>query len=148
MARLNLVLICLVCTGIAFAQDDLLEQEKGGTVRGQIVDITEMQAPIAGVEVVIVAMDGTEFTTTTDANGDYVHTGIPAGRYLINISKKGYTERIGRPVTVVNGGDHYLPLKMTKRDNILTFFQSSVPMYWVLILGVIIVVLILGRANR
>ena len=149
MARLNLVLICLVCTGIVFAQDDLLEQEKGGTVRGQIVDTTEMQSPIAGVEVVIVAMDGTEFTTTTDANGDYEHAGIPAGRYLISIFKKGYAERIGRPVTVVNGGDHYLPLKMTKRDNILTLlFQSSVPMYWALILGVIIVLLILGRANR
>ena len=150
MTRLNLALIFLVCiltsTGTVFAQDDSVQQ--GGTVRGQISDTTEMQYPIEGVRVVIVAADGTEFTTTTDANGDYEHSGIPAGRYLISIYKDGYGDRMGKPVTVVNGGDHFVPLKMTKKDNIITFFQSPVPMYWVLILCVIIVILIFARTNR
>lgn len=150
MTRLNLALIFLVCVlisiGIVFAQNGFLQQ--GGTVRGQIVDTTETQNPIEGVTVVIVAVDGTEFTTATDTNGDYEHSGIPAGRYLISIYKDGYADRMGKPVTVVNGGDHFVPLKMTKKDNIITFFQSPVPMYWVLILCVIIVILIFARTNR
>ena len=112
------------------------------------VDTTERQNPIEGVEVVIVAQDGTEFTTTTDANGDYEKSGIPAGRYLISIYKDGYGDRLGKPVTIVNGGDHFVPLKMTKKNTIIDFFQSSVPMFWVLILCVIIVILILTRTNR
>ena len=71
------------------------------------------------LRVKIVAQDGTEFTTTTDANGDYKHTGLPAGRYLINISKEGVGERIGQPVVIVNGGDHFMPLKMSNKDVII-----------------------------
>lgn len=144
MTRLRLVLMVVVYTiisaGIAFAQ-------QGGTVRGQIVDTTERQNPIEDVEVVIVAQDGTEFTTKTDANGDYEKSGIPAGRYLISIYKDGYGDRLGKPVTIVNGGDHYVPLKMTKKNTIMDFFQGSVPMFWVLILCVIIVILILVRTK-
>ncbi len=150
MTRLNLTLIFFVCVlpsiGILFAQDDFSQQ--GGTVRGRIVDTTETQAPIEGVNVIIVATDGTEFTTTTDTNGDYEKSGIPAGRYLISIYKDGYGDRLGKPVTVVNGGDHYVPLKMTKQNTLLDFLQSSVPMYWVLILCTIIVILIFSRTNR
>ena len=144
MTRLRLALMVVVYTiisvGIVFAQ-------QGGTIRGQIVDTTERQNPIEGVEVVIVAQDGTEFTTKTDANGDYEKSGIPAGRYLISIYKDGYGDRLGKPVTVVNGGDHYVPLKMTKKNTIMGFFQGSVPMFWVLILCVIIVILILVRTK-
>lgn len=150
MTRLNLALIALVCvlasTGIVFAQGDF--SQSGGTVRGQILDTTEMQNPIEGVEVFIVGTDGTEFKTTTDANGDYELAGIPAGRYLISNYREGYADRVGKPVTVVNGGDHYVPLKMTKKDTIADFFQSPVPMYWVLILCVVIVILIFTRTNR
>ena len=150
MPRLNLTLICVgyivLSIGIVFAQDDLTQQ--GGTIRGQIVDTTETQNPIEGVEVRIVGTSGEEHITTTDANGDYEKSDIPAGRYLISIYKDGYGDRLGKPVTVVNGGDHYVPLKMTKKDTILDFFQGSVPMYWVLILCVVIVILIFARPNR
>ena len=144
MTRLRLPLMVVaymvIFVWLAFAQ-------QGGTVRGQIVDTTERQNPIEGVEVVIVAQDGTEFTTKTDANGDYEKSGIPAGRYLISIYKDGYGDRLGKPVTIVNGGDHYVPLKMTKKNTIMDFFQGSVPMFWVLILCVIIVILILVRTK-
>ena len=150
MIRLSIVLILIGCvvmsTSITLAQDDLAQQ--GGTIRGLIVDTTEMQNPIEGVEVRIVGIGGEEYITTTDANGDYKKSGIPAGRYLISIYRKGYGDRVGQPVTVVNGGDHFVALKMTKKDNIVDFFQSSIPMYWALILCVIIVLLIFGRTNR
>ncbi len=150
MMRLSVVLMLIGCvfmsTSITFAQDDLTQQ--GGTIRGQIVDTTEMQVPIEGVDVRIVGTTGEQYTTTTDANGDFEKSGISAGRYLISIYRDGYGDRLGKPVSVINGGDHYVPLKMTKKDNIITFFQSSVPMYWALILCVIIVILIFARTNR
>lgn len=112
--------------GIIFAQ-------QGGTVRGRITDTTETQDPIEGVEVVIVAQDGTEYTTTTDANGAYKRTNIPAGRYLISIYKEGYGDRLGKPVTVVNGGDHFVPLKMTKSDNVLIIILKNFGfLFWIL----------------
>ena len=145
MARLSLALMFVLCT-IVFTRGVFAQQ--GGIVRGQITETTEVQLPIEGVEVVIVAQDGTEHRAITDANGDYEHTSIPAGRYLISIYKDGYGDRLGKPVTVVDGGDHYVPLKMTKKSTIMDFFLSPVPMFLVLILCVVIVLLILARRNK
>lgn len=125
MRRLRYVLIGVVCAsmsfGIVFAQNDALE---GGTLRGLITDVTPDQNPIEGVEVKIVAQDsGKEFITKTDAEGNYKHAGLPAGRYLIRISKEGYDERGGKPVMIVNGGVHFVPLKMRQKGNIEPFFE-------------------------
>lgn len=132
--RLSLVLMFVVCTiipaGAVFAQNDL--ENPGGTVRGQITDTTEIQSPIEGVRVVIVAQSGMEYTTTTDANGDYEHTRLSPGRYLVSIYKEGYGDRLGKPVTVVNGGDHYVPLKMTKKEGIGVFFRTFGVVFWII----------------
>ena len=117
MTRLIFMLITVACvsifSGITSAQDNAAN---GGTLRGMITDTTEAQNPIEGVEVKIVPIEGKEYTTKTDANGDYKHAGLSAGRYLISIHKAGYIKRVGKPVTIVNGGDHFLPLKMSKID--------------------------------
>lgn len=118
MTRLIFMLITVTCvgmfSGITSAQDAPLN---GGTIRGMISDLTQGQKPIEGVEVKIVAQDGTEYTTKTDANGDYKKAGIPAGRYTISIYKEGYNDRRGKPVTIVNGGDHYVGFNMTEKGN-------------------------------
>ena len=119
MTRLILMLIAVafagIFSGITFAQDAPVN---GGTIRGKITDTTPTQDPIEGVEVKIVAQDGTEYTTKTDANGEYVKAGIPAGRYLISIHKEGYNDRRGKPVSIVDGGDHFVPLKMTEKGKV------------------------------
>ena len=125
MTHLRYVLIVAACVGVSlgvvFAQEDALN---GGTLRGQITDLTPAQNPIEGVEVKIVAQDGgKEFITKTGADGNYEHAGLPAGRYLISISKEGYDERAGKPVMIVNGGDHLVPLKMRQKGNIEPFFK-------------------------
>lgn len=117
MRHLGYVLIGVVCVsmsfGIVLAQDDALA---GGTLRGLITDVTPVQNPIEGVEVKIVAQDnGKEFITKTDADGNYKHAELPAGRYLIRISKEGYEDRAGKPVAIVDGGDHFISLKMSKK---------------------------------
>lgn len=127
MNYLRFVLTLFACGslsfGIAFAQEDATN---GGTVRGQITDLTPEQNPIEDVEVKIIAQaqdGGKVWTTKTDADGNYKHAGLPAGRYLISISKEGYDTRIGKPVTVVEGGDHFVLLKMVPKGNIGQFFE-------------------------
>ena len=120
MTHLRYVLIMVACVGmslgVVLAQNDALS---GGTIRGQIVDLTPAQNPIEGVEVKIVAQDdGKEYITETDADGNYEHAGLPVGRYLISISKDGYDKRDGKPVTIVEGGDHFVPLKMMPKGKI------------------------------
>ncbi len=136
MIRFSLILMLVACVGlsigIVFAQDD--GGISGGTVRGTIVDTTTAQSPIPEVNVIIKATGGEEYTATTDGNGDYERSGVPAGRYLVSIYKEGYGDRVGKPVTVVNGGDHFLPLKMTKKDTIITFFQKFGFVFWPLAL--------------
>ena len=132
MTRFSLVLMLIACIGMSAGT--VFAQDSGGTVRGQIVDTTTAQSPIEGVEVKIVAQSGEEFEALTDANGDYERSGVPAGRYLISIYREGYGDRLGKPVTVVNGGDHFVPLKKTKKDNIVTFFQKFGFVFWPLAL--------------
>lgn len=138
MTRLSLSLMLIACvgmfSGISFAQDAEISTS-GGTVRGEIVDTTTAQTPIADVRVEIRGTgEGREYSATTDQSGSYEHSGIPAGRYLISIYKEGYGDRTGKPVTVVNGGDHFVPLKMTKKDNIVSFFQKFGFVFWPLAL--------------
>ncbi len=125
MARLSFVLMLIASAGmsisIVFAQSDGVN---GGTVEGKINDTSRNQNPIEGVQVKIVAPDGTEYEATTDENGDYKRMGLPAGRYLISTHKEGFGDRVGKPVTVVNGGKHYVPLKMTQKSNIATFIEK------------------------
>ena len=143
MIRFSFILMLVACismsTGIVFAQDDggasdVFAQDdggaSGGTVRGHILDTTAQQEPIEGVEVKIVATSGKVYTATTDVNGEYEKSGIPAERYLISISKDGYGDRVGRAITVVDGGDHVVLLKMTERDTIMTFFRKFGFVFW------------------
>ena len=119
MTRLRFVLIIVACVGMSLGS---VFAQNGGTVRGQITDLTPAQDPIEGVEVKIVAQDGNkEWTTTTDAKGEYKHAGLPPGRYLISIFKEGYDARVGKPVSIVEGGDHFIPLKTSKKGRIELF---------------------------
>ena len=126
MRHLRYVLIAVACVsmsfGIVFAQDDAL---KGGTVRGLITDLTPAQNPIEHVEIKIVAQDsGKAWTTKTDVDGEYEQAGLSAGRYLISLSKEGYNERTGQPVTVVDGGKHLVSLNTTWKGDIEPFFKA------------------------
>ena len=119
MTRFSFVLLIVTaCVSmlavVGFAQN---QAANGGTLRGTITDTTQAQNPIEGVTVKIIAQSGKEYTATTDANGEYKRANLPIGRYIISLYKRGYNERIAKPVTIVDEGDHLVHLKMLKKDN-------------------------------
>lgn len=91
------------------------EHTKTGVVRGNVVD-TSMELPVEGVRVVLVAASTLETEGETDSNGEFKIVGLAPGRYLLNCYKDGYGDRTGYPVTVVAGGEHYIPIKMVKKE--------------------------------
>ncbi|MCZ6680358.1 MAG: carboxypeptidase-like regulatory domain-containing protein [Candidatus Poribacteria bacterium] len=116
-------------------------QDATGTLHGNIVDTTPQQTPISDVRVVIVSTDGREYETTTDSSGEY-ETGLPPGRYLISIYKDGYGAREGKPVTIVVGGDHYVPMKMTKVRGFINFAVGLLQLISVLFFIVMVVAIV------
>ena len=119
MTRFSFVLVIVTACVSVFAVVGFAQNQKanGGTLRGTITDTTQAQNPIEGVTVKIITPDGKEWTTTTDANGEYKRANLPIGRYIISLYKRGYNERIAKPVTIVDEGDHPVHLKMLKKDN-------------------------------
>jgi hypothetical protein len=111
--------------------------EGGGTLRGTIVDTTPKENPISDVQVKIGATDGTIIEAISDSSGEWVATNIPPGRYLVSIYRQGYGSREGKRVTVLPGGDQELRLKMTKKNTIITVFQTLGPHFWTFALGFI-----------
>ena len=137
MKRLSLILTIAILTAMGSVSAVAQEAEVasgGGTIRGQIEDTTAQQNRIADVEVIVKDISGEEWTATTDEHGEYEITNLPTGRYLISIYRDGYGSREGKAVNVVAGGDRYFPLKMTKKDTIVTFFQKMGFVFWPLAL--------------
>lgn len=92
---------------------------KGGTIEGEVIDATQEQTPIEGVEVKITSnIDAKNYTTLTNAKGEFKITGLPAGRYTISISKKGYNPRSRRQEIFAAGDKVFERIKMRKKDDI------------------------------
>lgn len=96
------------------------EKAKTGAIRGNVSDTSmdrvPAELPIEGARVVVVAASGLETEGETASNGEFKIVGLAPGRYLLSCYKTGYGDRIDNPVTVVAGGEHYIPTKMTKKE--------------------------------
>ncbi|MCG9134673.1 carboxypeptidase regulatory-like domain-containing protein [Candidatus Poribacteria bacterium] len=127
MLHFRVTLILVVCVVLYIAETTAQKSDapgQKGIVHGYIVDTTPAQLPITGVRVQIDNEKGRIFETTSAETGEFIYRDIPAGDYLINIHKSGYQSRIGKPVSVTNGGVHYVPLTMNKKENIFTGLQN------------------------
>lgn len=95
---------------MAMFMNIVIAQEKevaGGTFKGEVIDVTPQQKPIPGVRVKLVSIaTGKEYTVLTDKKGAYELKGIPAGRYTISVSKKGF----GKVSVTASANRRSLPL--------------------------------------
>jgi hypothetical protein len=64
-------------------------QQKTGSLRGQVSD--ELGALVVGATVTLVAADGTQKTTVTNAEGTYTFNSIAPGQYTIRVASPGFT---------------------------------------------------------
>ncbi len=117
--------VTVIAGGTHYVPMKIAEYATTGTVRGHVDTPTALQLPIEGVRVVIVGVDGLENEAETDSNGKFELAGLAPGRYLVSIYKEGYRDRVGKPVTVIAGGNHYIPLKMTKKETFITFLKKQ-----------------------
>jgi len=128
---LMLVIYTSVATGIAFAQDEIASV---GAIRGTVIDTSKEENPIEGARVEIIAASSEGEITTlevfTDTNGDFEQRDIEPGRYFVNTYKDKYGDRIGRRVTVAAGSDNVIRIKMTKKDDIFSFFRKFGFVFW------------------
>ena len=92
------------------------EHAKTGAVRGNVVDTSAAQLRIKGARVVLRAASGLETEGETASNGEFKIVGLVPGRYLLSSYKKGYGDRVDKPVTVMAGGEHYVPIKMSAKE--------------------------------
>ena len=119
MARLRLAFVlmafAILYSAIAVPEDQ--DTSKGGTILGTIKDTTLLENYLSGVRVVFLKADGTEFETQSDKDGHFERAGLPAGQYVVNIYKQGYEDRLGKPVSVIDDGRHYVPLTMNISKN-------------------------------
>ena len=115
--RLTFVLMAfaILFTGIAVPEDQ--DTQKGGTIIGDIKDTTLLEKSLSGVRVVCVKADGAEFETQSDKDGHFERASLPAGQYVVNLYKPGYEDRLGKPVSVIDDGRHYVPLTMNISKN-------------------------------
>ena len=132
MERFSLILT--LCSLWSISVVVLAQEATTGSVRGHVVDISTTHLPIEGVRVVIVSTDGVETEVETDSNGKYKTMGLIPGHYLISAYKEGYWEYKNESVTVIAGGDHYVPLKMAGnrttgivRGNVLEASEAHLP---------------------
>ncbi len=108
--------VTVIAGGSHYVRLRTAEHAKTGAVRGYVSDTTRAQLPVERVRVALVAASGLETEGETASNGEFRVVGLVPGRYLLSIYKDGYLERTGKPVTVVAGGEHYVPLKIIKQE--------------------------------
>ncbi|MEO6166292.1 MAG: TonB-dependent receptor [Chitinophagales bacterium] len=83
------------------------------TVRGSITDV-DSQEPLIGA---VIRIPSLNTGTTTDENGNFRITGIPVGRYDIQISYLGYEEQTASDVIVTSGKEVILNIHLAEKVN-------------------------------
>ncbi|NQT94777.1 MAG: carboxypeptidase-like regulatory domain-containing protein [Lentisphaerae bacterium] len=83
MRRIGYVVGILAVAGVLAMSG--CDMETGSTIQGNVLDV-KGPARAAGVAGVSVSLEGTDFVTTTDADGKFEIVGVPEGEYVLVIS--------------------------------------------------------------
>jgi predicted RNA-binding Zn-ribbon protein involved in translation (DUF1610 family) len=89
----------------------------------------------------IVSIEGTAFSTTTDAIGNYYFLNVPIGRYNLTIKRKGYEDKTAS-ISVFDGTHTNVPATtMIKASDGQD--DEGIPIFLILIMVIIVAVVIL-----
>lgn len=111
MIRTVFFIFSVVCAGIPlFAQPTQ-------TIRGTVIDEAS-NAPVAFASVIL-QNTAPAIATTTDSLGHFALSGVPMGRYDLQVTFLGYEPSIVREVTVVSGKQTFLTIPLKENATLL-----------------------------
>ncbi|MFK7847171.1 MAG: SusC/RagA family TonB-linked outer membrane protein [Rhodothermales bacterium] len=94
---LGIIILLILLTGFTFPTQDVNAQ---GTISGAVTDALTGD-PLPGATVTVV---GSQVGSTTDINGRYQITGVPAGTHLVRARFVGFVPLDRENVVITNGG--------------------------------------------
>lgn len=97
-------LITLIFAVAAFGQQN-------GSIAGQVQDT--LGAVVVGADVTVVAADGKEKTTTSNARGEFTVTGLAPGKYTVRVKAPNFSLYENTEVEVVAGRREELTVPLT-----------------------------------
>ena len=108
-----------------------------GLIKGKVTD-TQTPRPnnIAGANVMVeseLLLEDDAQTTTTDSAGNYEISNLPAGEYVVTVSRAGFDDSTDY-VTVTPGGEAFHDVRLYKTDTLITYFWKTGPIRWPLLL--------------
>jgi predicted RNA-binding Zn-ribbon protein involved in translation (DUF1610 family) len=107
-----------------------------GSIDGLVLDPNG--DPIDGA---IVSIEGTTFSTTTDAIGNFYFLNVPIGRYNLTIKRKGYEDKTAS-ISVFDGTHTNVPattmIKASEGPD-----DEGIPLFLILIIVIVVVLIIL-----
>ncbi|MCH2020930.1 MAG: carboxypeptidase-like regulatory domain-containing protein [Saprospiraceae bacterium] len=106
-----LITLSLVFTTLFAAYSQSAPNTKTQTIRGKVVDNFSEMVLIG----VLLMVDGTEITSITDENGNFVIENIPIGRQIIKAQYLGYEPYISEDLIISTTKEHYLDIKMKEQ---------------------------------
>ena len=97
---------------LLFTTSSLFAQGVNGTILGTVQD--QQGGAIGKAEVSVKSLDtGVVRKSTTQDNGDYRITGVPAGSYEVSTSASGFKTEVRSPIVVTVGADVSVNIAMT-----------------------------------
>lgn len=145
MKRLSLaifIVLLLLVNSYVFAQErSLFEQTippllPSGLIKGKVTDTMTPRANNLDSAIVIarneLLLGLVAKTVTTDSTGNYEITNLPAGEYLVTVTKSGYDESTDY-VTVTPGGESFHDVRLYKKDTLMSYFWKLGPLRWPLL---------------
>ncbi|MFN8309167.1 MAG: TonB-dependent receptor [Chitinophagales bacterium] len=106
------ILLHCICLTISIAT--LHAQDYNGNLRGRIIDKDSRQ-PLYAVNVQLLLPGNKAFNTTTDANGNFQLTAIPAGRVNLKCSYIGYEEVSVNQILITTGKEAVINIEMQEK---------------------------------
>src|SRR5206468_481395 len=98
--RIRKALMGIICL-LSLCFQAGLAQQRAGSVAGQVTD--ELGALVVGASVTLIAADGTQKSSVTNAEGTYTFNPVTPGRYTVRFSAPGFSSYEKAAVEVTPG---------------------------------------------
>ena len=120
MLRITKSLLCIFCLCLIATA-----QQRVGSLRGQVTD--ELGALVVGATVTLVAADGSQKTTTTNAEGVYTINSIAPGAYTLRVAAAGFSPYEKTELAIVAGPrtTHDARLIVTLEKQVITVTEDQ-----------------------